>query len=298
MRFLSSLSAPVAGASFMVAGGAIYAIINVATQYLTANMGLASSSMAFWQYFIAFIAMLPWLVKMGITSLKTGRLGMQIIRVLFSALGVQCWIYALANGVPIWQAIALLMTSPFFITLAAVFLLKEHVGPLRISATFAGFVGGMIILEPWSDAFTPLALLPVAAAAFWAGASVIVKQLTPTESPASITLYLLLLLTPINFGLAVADGFTLPTVDMLWLLIAVGILTAVAQGAYVMAYKVADAAYVQPFDHVKLPLNVMLGAAVFGWAPSGNLWIGAALIVGASLFIMYRENQLNKAAKA
>ncbi|PCI87951.1 MAG: EamA family transporter [Hyphomicrobiales bacterium] len=296
MRFLSNLSAPVAGASFMVAGGAIYALINVATQYLTANMGLASSSMAFWQYFIALIAMLPWLIKLGFDSLKTKRFGVQILRVIFSALGVQCWIYALANGVPIWQAIALLMTSPFFITIAASVLLKEHVGPLRITATFVGFVGGMIILQPWSDAFTPLALLPVAAAAFWAGASVIVKILTPTESPASITMYLLLMLAPINFGLAAVDGFTMPTVDMLWLLIGVGVLTALAQGAYVMAYKMADAAYVQPFDHVKLPLNVILGAAVFGWAPSGNLWVGATLIVGASLFIMYRENQLNKRA--
>lgn len=298
MRLLSNLSAPVAGASYMVAGGAIYAVINVATQYLTANMGLASSSMAFWQYFIAFVVMLPWVIKLGMNSLKTGRLGLQIIRVLFSALGVQCWIYALANGVPIWQAIALLMTSPFFITIAASILLKEHVGIMRIGATFIGFVGGMIILQPWSDAFTPLALLPVAAAAFWAGASIIVKMLTPTESPASITIYLLLMLTPINFGLALVDGFSLPTVDMLWLLIGVGVLTALAQGAYVMAYKVADAVYVQPFDHVKLPLNVMLGAAVFGWAPSGSLWVGATLIVGASLFIMYRENMLSKAATA
>lgn len=298
MRLLSNFSAPVAGAIFMVVGGAIYAVINVATQYLTANMGLASSSMAFWQYFIALVVMLPWLVKLGLNSLKTERLGLQLIRVLFSALGVQCWIYALANGVPIWQAIALLMTSPFFITIAASVLLKEHVGIMRISATFIGFVGGMIILEPWSDAFTPLALLPVAAAAFWAGASIIVKMLTPTESPASITIYLLLLLTPINAGLAIVDGFTLPNVDMLWLLIGVGVLTAVAQGAYVMAYKMADAAYVQPFDHVKLPFNVVLGAIVFGWAPSGNLYIGAALIVGASLFIMWRENQNGKVAQA
>lgn len=298
MRFFSNLSAPVAGACFMVLGGAIYAAINVATQYLTSNMGLSSSSMAFWQYVIAFIAMLPWILKMGIDALKTNRIGLQLVRVIFSALGVQCWIYALANGLPIGQAIALLMTSPFFVTIAASLILKERVGIMRIAATFVGFVGGMIILQPWSDAFTTLALYPVAAAAFWAGASVIVKILTPTESPASITIYLLLMLTPINFGLALADGFVIPDVNMWWLLIAVGVATAIAQGAYVMAYKMADAAYVQPFDHLKLPINVILGAIVFGWALDANLWIGATLIVGASLFIMWRENQLGKTATA
>ncbi len=292
----SSLFGPIAGASFMVLGGAIYALINVATQYLTMNMGFASSSMAFWQYFIAFIAMLPWLMKIGLTSLKTERIGLQLLRVLFSALGVQCWIYALANGVPIWQAIALLMTSPFFVVLAAKFLLKEQVGIARLLATLGGFVGGMIILEPWSDAFSYLALLPIAAAAFWAGASIIVKRLAKTESPTAIILYLLLLLSPINAGLAIVDGFTLPNQDMLLLLIGVGILTALAQGAFVLAYRAADAAYIQPFDHVKLPLNVLAGALVFGWVPPGNLWIGAGLIIMASLYIMHRESR-NKTSK-
>ncbi|MCJ8323765.1 MAG: DMT family transporter [Rhizobiales bacterium] len=291
-------NAALAGAGFMVAGGAIYALINVATQYLTSSMGLASTSMAFWQYFIAFVALLPWLKYADLRNLKSQQLTLQIIRVIFSALGVQCWIYALANGVPIWQAIALLMTSPFFVTLAAALWLKEPVGFPRISATFIGFVGGMIILEPWSDEFQLIALLPVAAAAFWAGASILVKQLSYTESASSITLYLLLLLTPINAGLAVIDGFSLPTLDMVWLLLAVGVLTAVAQGAYAMAYKAADAVYVQPFDHVKLPLNIVAGAVVFGWAPTGNLWLGATLIIGSSLFIMYREHKRHVALPA
>jgi drug/metabolite transporter (DMT)-like permease len=46
---------------------------------------------------------------------------------------------------------------------------------------------------------------------------------------------------------------------------------------------------VQPFDDLKLPLNVFAGWLVFGYAPSGYLWLGALLILGASLFLMLRE---------
>lgn len=60
------------------------------------------------------------------------------------------------------------------------------------------------------------------------------------------------------------------------------------------AYATADAAYVQPFDHLKLPFNVLAGFYVFGWVPGGNLWLGAALIIAASLFIAHRESQLQK----
>ncbi|NRA86507.1 MAG: DMT family transporter [Rhizobiales bacterium] len=280
----------------MVIGGGLYAIINVATQYITSNMGFSSTSMAFWQYFIALVAMLPWVIKIGVDALKTNQFTLQIIRVLCSAFGVQCWIYALANGVPIWQAIALLMTSPFFVTLGAKFILNEHVGAARLLATLGGFVGGMIILEPWADAFSSMALLPIAAAAFWAAASLIVKQLSHSESAISITMYLLLLLAPINFGLAIVDGFSMPTQDIGLLLLMVGILTALAQGAFVMAYKMADAAYVQPFDHVKLPLNVLAGAIVFGYLPPGQLWVGAIIIIAASLYIMHKERQQDKLA--
>jgi len=46
---------------------------------------------------------------------------------------------------------------------------------------------------------------------------------------------------------------------------------------------------VQPFDHLKLPLNVLAGWLVFGYLPSGNLWVGVAMIMAASLFIMRKE---------
>jgi drug/metabolite transporter (DMT)-like permease len=68
-----------------------------------------------------------------------------------------------------------------------------------------------------------------------------------------------------------------------------GLLTAVAQYFLTLAYAAADAAYVQPFDDLKLPLNVFAGWLFFGYAPAGYLWLGAALILSASLFIMRNE---------
>jgi S-adenosylmethionine uptake transporter len=62
-----------------------------------------------------------------------------------------------------------------------------------------------------------------------------------------------------------------------------------AQYFLTRAYTAADAAYVQPFDDLKLPLNVFAGWLVFGYAPTGYLWLGAALIFCASLFIMRNE---------
>ncbi len=200
--------------------------------------------------------------------------------------------WALAYPVPIWQGIALLMTSPLFATVGSGLFLKEKVGVARWSATLAGFAGAMIILEPWADDFSWATLLPVGAAFFWACYSLMVKKLSSQDSPSTMVVYLLLFITPFNILLALPD-WSIPSGTQVWVILFVaGAMTALAQWGIVKAYSVADASFVQPFDHAKLPLNVLLGWLVFGWVPPGRLWLGAFIIIGAVAFITQWERRL------
>ena len=287
-RFPALQSAALQGAIYMILAGLSFALVNLATQYLTMRLGMASPVVAFWQYFIALLFSLPWLAKVGLRAARTQYPGRHIVRVLFAILGVQAWVAGLAY-VPIWQAIALIMTSPFFVTLGAHFLLKERIGPHRLAATIVGFLGGMVILAPWSDSFTWHAMWPVMAAVFWAATSLMTKTLTNGEAPETVTVYLLLLMTPVNGLLAAGSGFAMPGNAALMIVIASGLLVLLAQWLIARAYSVADAAYVQPFDHVKLPFNIIAGWLAFGFAPIGHFWLGAFLIVGASMYILHRE---------
>ncbi|MGV1917086.1 DMT family transporter [Rhizobium sp. 22-785-1] len=281
-------SRAVLGAGFMVLAGIAFAAINIITQELAMTLGFPPASTAFWQYGFALVLSLPLLIRLGLSAMRTAYPFRHIVRVLLAALGVQAWVMGLVT-VPIWQAIALVMTSPFFIIIGARLFLGETVGRDRWLATLTGFIGAMIILQPWSDSFTMSALLPVLSALLWGGSSLIMKNLTHHEAPETVTVWLLVLLTPINAGLAAASGFALPQGLSLWLLLAAGLLTALGQYLLTLAYNAADAAYVQPFDDLKLPLNVFAGWFVFGYAPSGYLWLGAFLILCASLFLMLRE---------
>lgn len=281
-------SPAVLGAVFMIMAGTVFAAINVVTQWLAMVLHFPASSMAFWQYAFGTIFSLPILIKLGIRAMRTRYALRHFLRVALAALGVQAWAYGLVS-VPIWQAIALVMTSPFFIIIGAKLFLGETVGVHRWSATIIGFTGAMIILQPWSDTFSTTALLPVLAALLWGGSSLIMKNLTHHEPAETVTVWLFLLLTPINAALAFGTGFALPQGNTIWLLVLAGILTALGQYLLTLAYSVADAAYVQPFDDLKLPLNVLAGWIVFGYAPSGYLWLGALLILGASLSLMLKE---------
>lgn len=283
-------SAAFTGAAYMIGAGLLFAVDNTLVQMLTMGQGQASTTVAFWQYFIAALFSLPWVVMRVRAGVFTKRWPLHLFRVVLAAAGVQLWVLGLSY-VPIWQAIALIMTSPFFVTIGARLMLGESVGGERWAAVFVGFIGGMIILSPWTDAFTVAALLPVAASFLWAMSSLATKVLTRTETPDSLTLYLLVLLTPINAVLAMNSGFAITTDESIWLIIAAGVLTAAANYALAKAYSVADAAYLQPFDHVKLPFNVLLGWLVFGFLPVGAMWIGTLLIVGASFYLLSQETR-------
>ncbi|KLV00883.1 DMT family transporter [Photobacterium aphoticum] len=290
---------PLQGASWMLTAGLAFALVNSLAQYLSMYFHLPSTTVALIQYFIALIAIFPWLRSLGLrNALKTDHFGMHCFRVFLSVIGIQLWLWALAYPVPIWQGIALLMTSPLFATIGSGLLLKEKVGTARWIATLTGFIGAMIILEPWSDEFNWATLLPVGAAFFWASYSLMVKKMSAYDSPTTMVVYLLILITPFNIFLALPD-FTMPSAPMTWgLLIAAGVLTALAQWAIAKAYAVADASFVQPFDHAKLPLNVLAGWVVFGWAPPGRLWLGAAIIIGSVAFITQWENKKRSKAVA
>ncbi len=282
-----TLSTPLKAAGLMVLAGACFALVNSALQAVTMLHGASAPTVTFWQYFIALAFYVPWIWRHRAAVLRTGQIWAHIIRVALAVGGVQLWTLGLAH-VPIWQAIALILLSPFFVTMGAGLVLREDVSPHRWGAVILGIVGGMVILSPWSDDFRLAALLPVGAAALWAASSVVTKRLTDRDSTETVTIYLLLLLSPANAALAAGTGLALPAGTLL-LVLGAGLLTALAQHSLVRAYAMADAAFLQPFDHLKLVFNVGLGAVLFGFLPDGNMWLGTALILIASAWLLSRE---------
>ncbi|MFD2646476.1 DMT family transporter [Devosia albogilva] len=310
MNQLSSASnAPVLGAIFMLGAGLTFAITNILTPIITYGMGVPSTATVFWQYVIATAFALPLIARIGFGALRTRHPLWHESRALLSALGVQFFAFGFASGVPVWQMVALSMTGPFFIITGATLFLGERLTVQRLGATVVGFIGAVMVSQVGTEQFTLASVLPVLAAACWGSVSVITKYLSRDEAPESLTLYMLVLITPnhlligVVLGIAVAvlpagalpaslaTGFDFvpPTGDALWLVLLLGLVTAAAQYFLSLAYKVADATYLQPFDDLKLPLNTLLGWLVLSQVPAVWFWPGALLILGASTFILWNE---------
>jgi drug/metabolite transporter (DMT)-like permease len=287
------------GAAFMVLAGITFAVINAITFTITSpaeygGFGFKPQSDTFWQYAIALVFSLPFLWRTGGLSFKTKQPIPHIIRVVLSAAGLQAFVIAISKGVPIWQVVALTMTAPFFVLIGARLFLGETVSANRWIASLVGFIGALIVTNPWSEHFNVYWLLPVVAAVMWGAASLFTKYLSRTEKPESLTTWLLLLLTPINLFWSVGAGFEVPTANILWLLIVGGFLVFLAQYFLSKSYAAADANFVQPFDDLKLISNVLVYGLFFGYWPTGIIWLGLGMIMAGSIFLLLQETKLQK----
>ncbi len=303
-------------ASLALAGSNIpQSVLPTPPQY--GGFGMASTGMAFWQYLIATMFALPLITRIGLTNLRTRHPLAHEVRAFVSALGVHVFVYGFAAGVPIWQMVTLLSTGPLFIILGSTLFLRERATPTRIIAALVAFAGAVIVSGVGTDAFSPLTLVPIAAAALWATTDVLTKYLSREEPSETLTLSLLVLITPNHLlillvatlaawlapgllatGIATGFPFQLPTGAGLWVLVILGALTAAAQYLLAAAYRRADATYLQPFGDLKVPLSALLGWAILGQAPSPWFWLGAALILGASVLIFVVETGGRRSALA
>ena len=307
----STSSGAVLGALLMVTVSIAFAGTNVLQSVLPWQFGMSSTGMAFWQYVIAAVLALPLVLRIGIQNLRTRHPLAHEVRAFVSALGVHVFVYGFAIGVPIWQMVTLLAIGPLFIILGSTLFLGERVSTARIAAALVGFVGAIAVSGVGVEALGVATLIPVAAAALWATTDVLTRYLAREgESPETLTISLLVLVTPnhllvllvvntlawlapalVPAGLATGFPFALPgSSDGLLLLLLLGLLTAAAQYLLAFAYKVADAAYLQPFGDLKVPLSGLLAWIFLGQIPSIWFWPGAALILAASIFIYWAES--------
>jgi S-adenosylmethionine uptake transporter len=277
------------GAGFMVLAGMCFALANAVTWTVTYKMGFKAQSDAFWQYLIAMLFSLPFIWRNGLGVMRTRHPVLHIARILLSVLGVQAFTQAFASGMAPWHVIALVMTSPFFVMFGAALFLREKVGPNRWIAAVVGFAGAMILLRPWESDFSALTLLPIAAAITWGAASLITKRLTRDEAQVSITMWLLVLLTPVNLLFSLQAGFEVPTANILWLLVLGGVIMYFAQHFLTLSYAAADAAFVQPFDDLKLFSNILVSWLVLSFAPDMTYWPGILMVLAGSVYLVWSE---------
>lgn len=231
----------------------------------------------------------------GLATLATTRFKSHAIRTGVGLIGMVANFGAVLL-LPLAEAQTLAFTAPIFATILGALWLKEATGRQRWRAVMAGFVGVIIVAQPGNGQF-PLvgALVGLFAAFMVASVSILLRQLTRSESAGTTVFYFSLLSVPLIAPFYALDA---QAHDLrVWaLLIGIGVIGGMGQIALTAALRFAPVSTVVPMDYSGLVWATLYGWLLFGVLPGEWTWIGAPIIISSGLYIVWREHRLRKAS--
>ncbi len=227
----------------------------------------------------------------GFAALRPGRPWLHAQRVFWGMIGMAGSFYGYAH-LPLATVTVLGFTMPLFLTALSVLLLAERVGWRRWTAVGVGFCGVLLVARPGvGEAALPLwpVLIVLVAAFAWAMAMISIRRLGDAgESGVSIVIWFALGASVLA-GIAAVPVWVDPTPRQWALLALIGGVSAIAQLMMTAAYRRGETTLLAPFEYSALVWTTLLAAAVWGEWPSLLDLPGFAVLVGAGLFIWWRE---------
>jgi len=207
----------------------------------------------------------------------------------FALLGATFFNFYAVRYLPLALTGSIFFLSPFMVTALAGPFLGEWAGRRRWLAIVFGFIGALIIIRPGLDGFHPAMLLSLAAMVSFSIFVLLTRHLAVRESAES-----LILLPAIFAALVMALpglGQWIPVPDLLhWsLLLATGVFGALGHWVFIKAHEAAPAPVLAPFVYSQIIWMTGLGYLLFGDVPDLATMIGAAVIIGSGLYLLYRE---------
>ena len=252
----------------------------------------------FYRQAAGLLVLMPLILRDWRGAFHATRPGILLFRSAAGTVAMIMSFYAF-QVLPLAEANALSFTRTLWMVPLALFVLHEKMGPMRIAAALAGFVGVLVMLQPgapghgfgWGQAAA------LGSAALFAMTITGMKVMTRDHSPFTLLVWSAVL------GLV----FSLPPALFVWrwpepvdlaLLAAMGVIGTITQGCYIKGMQVGEAAVMAPIDYTRLVFTAAIGFLVFSEIPTWATVAGAGIVVASTLFITLREQQVARKARA
>lgn len=208
--------------------------------------------------------------------------------------------------VPLAEAITLSFIGPLLVPFIAAAVLGERLRLANVAASAIGFVGAVIAVAGGEDAVAAskgeaelYRLGVVALIVFSAGYAlqvVLLRARAGRDGSAIVGVLGTLIPGALVAGPAVALG-EMPAAANLPLFLFMGALGAISMWTLTEAYARAEAQTLAPLEFTALPWAALFGYAFFAEVPRVELWIGAAIIIGACLWSGWKATQAAEAGQ-
>jgi drug/metabolite transporter (DMT)-like permease len=282
-------SAPLTGIGLMLLSILMFSCGDALGKFMVATFSLGQ--LLWLRACAALIVLLPMIWRNRADFTRLERPWLQLLRVTLSTVEVAAFFLATVY-LPLADVVTYYLACPIFVTALSAIVLRERVGWRRWSAVLIGFCGVLIALRPSSHTVSWPAMIALGGSFSFALLMLITRSLRATpdvvlaSSQFAGTFALGAVMSPF--------GWITPDLGSLVLFAAAGCISVSALLCVNRSLKLAPASVVVPYQYSMIVWAVMFGYIVFDDKPTMATIAGAAIIIGAGLYIFLRERKLGR----
>ncbi|MGB0659025.1 MAG: DMT family transporter [Mangrovicoccus sp.] len=259
------------------------------TAKLLIQSGLTVFQVVFIRYFVNFVIVTAMFAPVkGPSVFRSAAPKKQIARSLFF-LGSSVLNFAALQYLPITMTTTIMFSGPIVVTLLAIPILGEKVGLHRILAVCTGFIGVLVVIQPWGVAFHPAVFFSLGAVVCASLYFIMTRMLAGTESNATSQIWATGIASICLAPLALPNWVWPETTMGYVIMVMIGGFGAFGHILATAAHRLADASILAPVVYIQILLAAIVGVLVFDTWPSWWSLAGGLIIIASGVYIWQRE---------
>ena len=274
----------------MLGSAVTFTVMTTLIKYLGTDYGPMLQT--FYRQLAGLVVMAPFILRDPRAAFRTSRPDIMIFRAGATTVGMILAFYSY-QSLPLADANALSFTRALWIVPLAFFVLKEAVGPHRITATLVGFAGVLVMLQPSGEGTANwLGAAAALGSAFLFAMTITAMKIATRDNATSVLMvWAATLGFVLSIPLAIVE-WRWPTLPDFLLLSGMGVLGLATQFCYIKGMTAGDAVAMAPIDYTRLIFAILFGLLLFQEVPNLLTMAGAGIVIAATLYITIREARL------
>lgn len=254
------------------------------------------------RFLLGSLLLIPLVLATGRSlRLPADTLRPALLRTAFHLAAFATLLAALVH-LPLAETMAIVFVQPFLMLLVGWAFLSETVGPRRLAACAAGFVGTLLVIQPSFAQAGWVVVLPLVTALAFTGFMLVTRRIAKQCDPLALQAVSGLMALPMLLPFLLAGPLLgLPARAPVWpdttgwaLILAIALLGTLAHLLMTLALRLAPTATLAPIQYMELPVTVAVGWWLFRDFPDGLALAGIATICAAGLYMVQRERHAGR----
>jgi drug/metabolite transporter (DMT)-like permease len=278
----------------------LYTIMDASIKWSLSNYNISTEVFYFNVNLLIFFCIFIF----GYILLKNNLLFIGVSKTIIIVRGVVAFLnfylaYVVLQRLPLDIYYSIIFIVPTLASILSVFLLKEKLDFIKILSLVIGFVGIIVITNPFNNSFNFLHLVPIFITLILALsislAMVMTKKYFTKENNISVSFYIFLICTIIGFALSliktnfIVEKTFITNQSVLVLVIITAVSCFLGFLTFMQAYKSTPVQFLVPTEYLYIIWGSILGYIIFKDTITTTTIIGAIIVIISNALIFLEK---------